>query len=499
MTCSNCCAMRWISCANWVRPTTAATAPIGICPPSARTGRTGDSAIGCRLIELLRDAWLAVREIDRARAARIAQAWFDLPYPTFKRLALFAASQDGCIAPEQWVDWLAGRDAWWLWSVDTRREMLRLLVLQGAASDTGARRTTGVGHPGWPAARDVPRRHRAGSLARLGGSLGLAASGQAECIRRGALGQLGEARLAELSACHPQWQLAANERDEFSHWMSGTGDPDYEESRDVDIAPRKRRELVQWLKQPPASNGARSTRTLGATSAARGSFTACTRCVIWHGRAMAGRALARGAAGLERRRAWCCGPGDSPRRWCRPCRTQCLQEIAHGVTWWLEAVSKSIDRHEDILLHMCRRVLALPHQDGRWIRGDRAARHRGHQSPHRPRHAGPAQSVVQARAQRQRRASGGHWSPLFTQLCDVRVERFRHGRVLLASRLIAFFRVDRPWTEQYLLPLFDWTIDPVEAKAAWEGFLWSPRLYRPLLIAFKPQFLDTAPPLRRVG
>ncbi len=81
---------------------------------------------------------------------------------------------------------------------------------------------------------------------------------------------------------------------------------------------------------------------------------------------------------------------------------------------------------------------------------------------------------------------------MFTQLCDVRVQRFRHGRVLLASRLIALFRVDRPWTEQYLLPRFDWAADPMEARAAWQGFLRSPRLYRPLLLAFKPQFLDTA-------
>lgn len=32
--------------------------------------------------------------------------------------------------------------------------------------------------------------------------------------------------------------------------MSGTGDPDYEDSRDVDIAPRKRQELVHWLTKP---------------------------------------------------------------------------------------------------------------------------------------------------------------------------------------------------------------------------------------------------------
>jgi hypothetical protein len=58
--------------------------------------------------------------------------------------------------------------------------------------------------------------------------------------------------------------------------------------------------------------------------------------------------------------------------------------------------------------------------------------------------------------------------------------------------LIALFRVDHQWTERCLLPRFDWAVDPLEAKAAWEGFLWSPRLYRPLLLAFKPQFLETA-------
>ena len=51
--------------------------------------------------------------------------------------------------------------------------------------------------------------------------------------------------------------------------------------------------------------------------------------------------------------------------------------------------------------------------------------------------------------------------------------------------------MDRLWAEQYLLPLFGW-INPVEAKAVWEGFLWSPRLYQPLLTAFKSQFLDSA-------
>ena len=49
-------------------------------------------------------------------------------------------------------------------------------------------------------------------------------------------------RITELSAANPDWHLDSHERDEFSHWMSGTGDPDYEDDREVDIAPRKRAE-----------------------------------------------------------------------------------------------------------------------------------------------------------------------------------------------------------------------------------------------------------------
>ncbi len=83
------------------------------------------------LIELLRDAWQVVQENDPARATRIAEGWFELPYPTFKRLAFFAASQDGCIDSAQWSDWLLSDACWWLWSEETQREVLRLLALQG--------------------------------------------------------------------------------------------------------------------------------------------------------------------------------------------------------------------------------------------------------------------------------------------------------------------------------------------------------------------------------
>lgn len=446
------------------------------------------------LIELLRDAWLAVRAIDSARATRIAQNWFELPYPTFKRLTLFAASQDACIQPEQWVNWLLADDAWCLWSIETMREVLRLLVLQGqhlAGAEQQRLETAILAGPPREMYRDDLSGDRWQDLVARSVWLHLAKLNTSGV----ALGASAATRLAEISTIYPQWQLATNERDEFSHWMSGTGDPDYEDSRDIDIAPRKRRELVQWLTKPMPEQRPFYEDTWREVCRTRffHSWSALydlAKDDVWP----AGR-------WREALQAWA-EEGMVLRSWryaaplVQTMPDAVLQEIDHAVTWWVEAASKSINCHEDILLSLCCRVLALPLEAGE---GSRIIRN-GVET------YDPVGSAINHPIGHVTQALINLWfkqnpndndllpaelKPIFTTLCDAQIDRFRHGRVLLASRLIAFFRVDRPWTEQHLLPLLGWS-NPVEAKAAWEGFLWSPRLYQPLLTAFKPQFLDSA-------
>src|SRR6218665_1063245 len=455
------------------------------------------------LIELLRDAWLKVRPVDPARATRVAQAWFELPYPAFKRLAFFAASQDGCIAPEQWVDWLLADRAWWLWHEGTQREVLRLLVLQGRHISSVQDRFEAAILLGPP--REVyedelkPERWQ----------------NQAECeqwlhqeversvwlrlakLQESGLG-LGDAareRLAELSAAHPQWQLDANERDEFPHRISATGDPDYEERRHIviDIAPRKRRELVQWLKQPPAEYRPfhgfyeDTWHEICRTHLLNSLYALCD---------LAKEGSWPTDRWQEALRVWSEKDRLLQRSWryaaplVQTMPDDALNEIADDVTWWLRDVSQSITRHESILLNLCDRVLELPLEPGSDNNSEtikqplikKAINH-------------PIGHVTQAllnlwlkRAPNDNDGLPADIKPFFTQICDTQVDLLRHGRVLLASRSIALFRADRSWTEQHLLPLFQWTDNPVQAKAAWEGFLQSPRLYRPLLIAFKSQF-----------
>lgn len=446
------------------------------------------------LIELLRDAWLAIRANDSARATRIAQNWFELPYPTLKRLALFAASQEDCIQSEQWVDWLLTDDAWWLWSPDTAREVFRLLVLQGqhlAGVEQQSLEEAILAGPPREMYRDELEAERWQDLVARSVWLHLAKLNTSGLV----LGASATTRLAELSTAYPQWQLATNERDEFSHWMSGTGDPDYEDSRDVDIAPRKRQELVQWLSKPMPERRPFYEDTWREVCRSRFFHSLFALGDLAHdGVWPAGR-------WREALQAWA-EEGMVLRSWqyaaplVQTMPDVVLLEIDHAVTWWMEAASKAISRHEDILLNLCRRVLALPLEAGS---GSRIIRNGvetydpvGSAINHPIGHA--TQTLINLWFKQNPYDNDllpAELKPIFTTLCDVQVDRFRHGRVLMGSRLIAFFRVDRPWTEQHLLPLFGWS-NPVEAKAVWEGFLWSPRLYLPLLAAFKSQLLDSA-------
>ncbi len=445
------------------------------------------------LIELLRDAWLATREINQERARRTALAWFDFPYPTFKRLALFAASQEDSIDPALWVEWLLSDDAWWLWSVNTQRETMRLLTTQGRKLSLSARtklETAILVGPPRQMFRDDLEAENWQSLVDRSVWLHFAK------LREGGsqLGDAASARFDSLSEAHPEWRLASNDRDEFAVWMSGTGDPDYEDSQDVDIAPRKRGELVRWLKQPPRERPLFQEDTWRETSRTRFFHSFAALCDL------AKENIWPAERWREALQAW----GDASRvkrswRYAAPLVRDMPDAIkmenAHSLTSWMEAASKEIDCHEAILLDLCRRALESS------LEPDTGIRQNGEpiNEPVTEAINHPIGHVASAllnlwfkRKPNDNDLLPTDIEPLFSRMCDVKVDRFRHARVLLASRLIALFRVDRPWTEKNLLPLFDWSGSRTDAKGAWEGFLWSPRLYRPLVTAFKLQFLSTA-------
>ncbi len=440
------------------------------------------------LIELLRDAWLALCKNDSAGATRIAQSWFEFPYPTFKRLALFAASRDHCIPPEQWVNWLLADGAWWLWSTAMKREVYRLFALQGRHLTGAAQERLEIAILGGPpreTCRDDLELDRWRDLVDEMVWLHLAkldASGIA-------LGAPAASRLATLSTAHPQWRLAADERDEFFFFWSDAGDPAYEQKRVIDMAPRKRRELVQWLKKEPSEGRPFYEDTWRDVCRKHPLNSVCALADL------AGEGVWPASRWSEALQSW--GEGRLLlRSWryaaplVQSMPDDVLLKISHSVARWIEAVSKTTNQHEEVFLNLCGRILELPFAAGSSMirNGEPITEAINH----------PVGNVTQALLNLwfKRKPNDGEQlpadiKPFFSKICDVQVGRFRNGRVLLASELVPLFRVDRTWTEQCLLPLFSWD-DPSEAKAAWAGFLWSPRLHQPSLMALKAQFLESA-------
>ncbi len=440
------------------------------------------------LIELTRDAWLATAQIDPLRARHAAEGWWRIPYPLFKRLAFFAAAQGDVITQRQALDWLLADGHWWLWSVETQREALRLLVALspklGAPEMAELEQAILQGPPREMFKEELDPQEWARIVDR-DVWLRLAKAQAAGVV----LGQDAKGKLEELAQQYPRWQLAEDERDEFPFWM-GEGD----EWRKFVPAPRRRRELVEWLKQPASPDHWQEDDW---RQRCRDNFstTACALCAL----------VQQNQWPVERWRealqAW--GEDNLLKRSWRymtqlivQAPNDVVKALSHSLGWWLQAQAKSFTGQEERFFALIRRLLELEHQDGEGADDDPVFRALNQ----------PVGHVTQALLhwwyrQGPKDAEGlrDEVKPLFTELCDARVERFRHGRVLVAAHAIALFRVDEEWARTYLLPLFDWQRSKVEARAAWEGFLWSPRLYQPLLSALKQPLLRTATHYEQLG
>jgi len=307
-----------------------------------------------------------------------------------------------------------------------------------------------------------------------------------------ALSQAGQSRLDALNAQYP-WKLAADESDEFPFWIGGGWVGDRDPWKPFTPVPRTRRGVLNYLLAHSVLDDSQQDDWRKLCSE-RFQATAHALCKLaqldnwpverWRD------ALQAWAEENLRDRSWhfmapvVVGAPDD-----------LVQALSHGIGWWLQAVAKSFAGHEDHFLTLAQRVLQLQLDDD----GDtddpifRAINH-------------PVGLVTQALLDwwYRREPEDGQGLPqsiehIFTALCNTQVAKFRHGRVLLAAHALPLFRVDKGWSEQHILPLLDWNRSKTEARAAWEGFLWSPRLYRPLMEAIKPALLDTANHYSQLG
>ncbi len=433
------------------------------------------------LIDLAREAWIETAA-KRPEQARIeAQRWISIPYPLFRRLAFFAASHSTIIAVQQALNWLLADDYWWLWSIETQRETIRLLVTivpQLEAPEREFLEKAILLGPPRTMFRDDIEPDRLQQIFDREIWLRLAKYSAAG-VR---LGSDAAAKLQTLSEQYPAWRLASDERDEFPMWMG-----DDQDWRTFLATPKQCRDLVSWLHEHPKSDiwqeddwRERCKRDFRRTATALMYMAHRSEWVVDRWR----EALQAWSDETLAVRSWRCVGGmlaTAP--------DDVAKELMHTLSWWLQSIAKTFSGNEETFFLLIRKILELHRNEATQPDDDPIFKAINH----------PVGHVTEAalRWWYRRSLEDGQGlpdalRPLFTDLCDTKVDSFRHGRVLLAMHVIALFRVDRKWATKYLLPLFEWQRSAIEARAAWESFLRSPRLYRPLMEAIKPHFLDTA-------
>ncbi len=407
------------------------------------------------LIELTRDAWVATVQTNPAQARYAAEGWWQVPYPLFKRLAFFAATRSDAITLSYALKWLLADNNWWLWSVETQREAIRLIVtLTPKLDESGIAELEQAVLKGPPREmykndldpQDWLRIKDRGIWLRLAK---MHATGKV-------LGHNAINKLDELTQQYPLWQLAEDEHDEFPYWMS-EGDEWREIVHEDDWSMRCRDDF-QTIAKDLSAKAKENEWPIKLWDEA---------LQVWSEDKLIKESWFM-AQVIEK------APDDV------------IQTLSHSLSRWLQAQAKIFESNEVVFFALIRHILELELQNE--VIGDddlvlQAINH-------------PVGHVTEALLhwwyrQELKDAEGliDEVKPLFTKLCDTTVVKFRHGRVLLAAHVISLFRVDEKWAREYLLPFFDWQSS--EARAAWEGFLWSPRLYRPLLLAIKQPLLET--------
>lgn len=441
------------------------------------------------LIDLARDSWTQTAARDPSRARVAAAGWKSIDYPIFQRLALFAATHSHVVPLREAVEWLLSDDRKWLWSNESEREAIRLLVsigprLADSSYQDAVEEAILAGPTRAPPDNEDQERWQEYVAHEVWLRLAkLEAAGLA-------LGPTAAARLAEISQARPVWKLEPDDRDEFAFWMGAGSRRTGQQS----TTPRKAKDLATYLDAHPEEddwNGDDwSDRCKDDFAKAAAALMRLASQNKWP-ESRWRRALQVWADERHLLRSW---------RWIAPTLEAAPDDfvtgVSHALASWLEKVAKVFPAGgERRFFAFANRLLSSHYEEADWT-DDPVTKAINH----------PLGRLTQGlldwwyrRELKNDQLLPAELAPFFTRLCDPDIVEYRNGRVLLAANCINLYLVDPEWTTRSLLPFFNWEESAIEAKAAWEGFLWSPRLVRSHLAAIKRDLLETADHYDQLG
>ncbi|MDE2759965.1 MAG: hypothetical protein OXH90_06665 [Paracoccaceae bacterium] len=447
------------------------------------------------LIELNRDAWLSLSRKSPKQAIKVAENWLGLPYPLFRRLAFFAATQDGVVPVRIGLEWLLSDDGWWLWSTETRREAIRLLVflapklgdkeketLFGAICSGPPRNMyiSEIEDDEWNRIRDREILFRLKKFFSGGGLLT----------------KSSQTTLDNFSQLYPVYQIAEDERDEFPIWQDNN--PDFWEK--FNPTPRDHYELIQWLKGNPPN----PFRPDDWEKRCQEDFDRVASALITI--VNQGERQDKWPIGLIGRwhQAFSCWSNeDDLKRKSWKKIAPVLEKVAKeklqrikGLAGWLLEQSKSFQGQDNTFLKLCDVFLEIEDEESVGEDDDlifQAINHR-------------VGIVTEGLLQYLYRDSTitaeifeNKLRDRFSRICNPKYITLLHGRVLLTAKVNLLFETDPEWAIKHLLPLFDWNKSEAEAWSAWKSLLWSPRITMPLMEKLKSNFFETADHYDKLG
>ena len=435
------------------------------------------------LIELLRDSWLAVANIDKEAAIAEVRNWSNISYPVFRRLTFFAVSnRPNDFKKNEILDWLMSDDTYWLWTTHAQRESIQLIqVIAPTLGKKHRTRLLGALVDGPPTA-----------LFREGisdESLQLAMDNMrwlylAKCRAAGAeFTAQAESLLLQLEKAHPSWKLTDDDRDEFPMWSSSG-----EEHRVVRTAPRDPQELRDWLKEFPdvddlwESDDWQHVCEKNVNLAVDALSELASQEVWPIGRWR--QALQvwgnKKDLSMEVRDAIFVNLIEMPDKE--------FKHNSHSVAWWLKSFAREIGSDVDCLFQIINKILKGHEDDAREYDDNDVVLHAINHPVGLAVEAALAWWFTQGLEDDQ--GVNERVRPILDHVTNPNFSGLRHGRVVLASSAITLYRVDQNWTSGRLLQYFDWEQQPRQAMGMWTSFLRSPRLHWPFLDALKENFLS---------
>jgi hypothetical protein len=443
------------------------------------------------LIDLCRDAWTETAQHDPRAAAAAFNRWREIRYPIFRRLCLFAARISESVVPsDEALELLTQDRSWWLWSIETQRETVRLICALAARLDVeDADRLTEVMLTGPP--RDMYK-------ADLDDSQWKRIKERSTWLRiakfrscEGHMSERAQGWYATTSEAHPEFTLEADERDEFPSYISTGGPSGWRKHVNL---PATRPELANALRERPSDDFwyEDNWRDLLQSKfrVAIGALLQLAQEGVWPKGAWQ-EAFQYLSDEKVVRRAW-----NRLHRALTEAPVEVIQSLGQALTWWLQSAANAIpSQAEQGFLKLIDRALTV--RD--WDQGESTSVTVAQAINH------PVGHLTEALLRWWYRTGPKVGGLLPTPIRD----RFSllltteptasASRVCLAAHLANLFIVDPGWTREYVLPYFSWDTDPVAAHSVWDAYLGNPNVSSELVAGFKAQFLETAKHYAELG